>query len=65
MKDYRIQLTDLSTGLSTVKGFDRASAAREYVIKYIHEGHPTITARYIGRKGSKMSQKAEQGAVSQ
>ncbi len=53
MRDYRIQITDLSTGNSQVQGYDRAAIAR--LTADLINSTATQKARYIGRKGSKMS----------
>ncbi len=63
MKDYRIRVTDHSTGLSQVQGYDRAAIAK--LTADLINSTATQKAQYIGRKGSKMSQRAEMGEMSQ
>jgi hypothetical protein len=55
MNDYRIQVTDPTTGHSVIKGFDRAKEARKAVEEINQEKLPNFSAKYIGRRDSKLS----------
>ncbi len=65
MRDYRIRVTDMSTGQSLVQGYDRAAIARAMVWKINTEKGPEFEATYLSRKGSKIDQLAGPGGVSQ